>query len=119
MKGRKDHPLVGRWRIVKADLWERDHLDLCGPAMIVIKANGKGDISFGAITASLDISYSSDDVGFTWACCEEGDQVEGEGDAEDDRESATAHHFTPTPRKSNTAVRNPAGSSTGAKWPGG
>jgi hypothetical protein len=82
MKGRKDHPLVGRWRIVKADLWDRDHLDLCGPAMIIINANGSGDISFGAMTASLDIAYSRDDVGFTWAGSEEGDQVEGDGDAE-------------------------------------
>jgi hypothetical protein len=22
--------LVGRWRIVKADIWDRDHLDLLG-----------------------------------------------------------------------------------------
>lgn len=93
MKGRKDHPLVGRWRIVKADLWERDHLDLCGPAMIVIKANGKGDISFGAMTASLDIAYSSDDVGFTWAGCEEGDQVEGEGDAEIQKDGSLLINF--------------------------
>lgn len=82
MKGRKDHPLVDRWRIVKADLRERDHLDLRRPAMIIINANGTGDISFGAMTASLDIAYSRDDVGFTWDGCEEGDQVEGEGDAE-------------------------------------
>ena len=24
--------LIGRWRIVEADLWDRAHLDLCGPA---------------------------------------------------------------------------------------
>ena len=24
-----DNPVVGRWRIVEADLWDRDHLDLC------------------------------------------------------------------------------------------
>ncbi len=24
--------LIGRWRIVEADIWDRDHLDLCGPA---------------------------------------------------------------------------------------
>jgi hypothetical protein len=27
-----DNPAVGRWRIVEADLWDRDQLDLCGPA---------------------------------------------------------------------------------------
>jgi len=26
--------LIGQWRIVEADLWDRDYLDLCGPAVI-------------------------------------------------------------------------------------
>jgi hypothetical protein len=26
--------LIGRWRIVEADLWDRDYLDLDGPATI-------------------------------------------------------------------------------------
>jgi hypothetical protein len=82
MKSWKGHPLVGRWRIVQADLWNRDHLDLCGPAMIVIKANGTGEISFGAMTVSPYVAYCHDDIGFEWGGCEEGDQVEGEGDAE-------------------------------------
>ena len=33
---------VGRWRIVAADIWERDYLDLCGPAMLDIRADGHG-----------------------------------------------------------------------------
>jgi hypothetical protein len=82
MRPPMDCPLVGRWRIIKADLWDRDHLDLCGPAMIIIEANGTGEISFGALTAALDIAYSRDDIGFTWNGSEEGNQVEGEGDAE-------------------------------------
>ena len=68
--------------MAKADLWDREHLDLCGPAMIIIKANGTGEISFGALTAALDVAYSCDDIGFTRNGSEEGDQVEGEGDAE-------------------------------------
>ena len=28
--------LIGRWRIVEADLWDRAHLDLCGPARLTI-----------------------------------------------------------------------------------
>ena len=43
MRRFKDHPLVGRWRIAKADLWDADHPDLCGPAMIVIRADGTGE----------------------------------------------------------------------------
>ena len=43
MRRVKDHPLVGHWRVVKADLGYADHLDLRGPAMIVIRADGNGD----------------------------------------------------------------------------
>lgn len=41
-------PIVGRSRIVKADLWDRDHLDHCGPTTLVIGADGRGEIGFGA-----------------------------------------------------------------------
>lgn len=46
--------LIGRWRIVEADLWDRDYLDLVEPAMITIAANGHGEIAFGAMQAGLD-----------------------------------------------------------------
>jgi hypothetical protein len=73
--------LIGRWRIVEADLWDRDHLDLCGPATITITAQG-GEIAFGALEAGLEVEYARDSIGFRWAGCEEGDEVEGEGTAE-------------------------------------
>jgi hypothetical protein len=73
--------LVGRWRIVEADIWDRDHLDLCGPATLTITAQG-GEIAFGALEAGLEVEYARDSIGFRWAGCEEGDQVEGEGTAE-------------------------------------
>ena len=50
--------LIGRWRIVEADIWDRDYLDLCGPAMITITDQGRGEIAFGALQAGLDIEYS-------------------------------------------------------------
>ena len=31
--------LIGRWRIVEADLWDRAHLDLCGPARLAWSRN--------------------------------------------------------------------------------
>jgi hypothetical protein len=78
--------LIGRWRIVEADLWERAHLDLCGPATLTITAQG-GEIAFGALEAGLDVEYARESIGFRWAGCEEGDEVDGEGTAEllDDR----------------------------------
>jgi hypothetical protein len=78
--------LIGRWRIVEVDLWDRAYLNLCGPAILTITAQS-GDIAFGALQAALEVEYSRDSIGFRWAGSDEGDQVEGEGTAEllDDR----------------------------------
>ena len=75
-------PIVGRWRIVEADLWDRDHLDLCGPATLVIGVDGQGEIAFGAMQAGLDIDYGPDEIGFTWSGFDEMDEVTGAGSAE-------------------------------------
>lgn len=75
-------PIVGRWRILEADLWDRDHLDLCGPATLVIGADGQGKITFGAMQAGLDIDYGPNEIGFTWSGFDEMDQVSGAGSAE-------------------------------------
>ncbi len=74
--------LVGRWRIVEADLWDRDYLDLVEPAMMTIRADGHGEIAFGAMQASLDLEYSRSMVFFTWAGFDEMDDVNGSGSAE-------------------------------------
>ena len=74
--------LIGRWRIVEADIWDRDYLDLCGPATITIAGDGHGEIAIGALQASLDIEYGRSSVGFTWEGCDEMDQVQGDGSAE-------------------------------------
>ena len=74
--------LIGRWRIVAADLWERDYLDLVSPATLVVRAAGQGEITFGALQASLDIDYGPDEIGFTWAGFDEMEEVSGSGSAE-------------------------------------
>ena len=74
--------LIGRWRITEADLWDRNHLDLCGPATIIIGKDGHGEIEFGALQAGLDLEYSQSIVFFTWVGDEEMDQVRGSGSAE-------------------------------------
>jgi hypothetical protein len=55
--------LIGRCRIVEADLWDRAHLDLCGPARLTITAQG-GEITFGALEAGLEVEYARDSIGF-------------------------------------------------------
>lgn len=74
--------MIGRWRIVEADLWDRDYLNLCGPATITIGDDNNGEIAFGALQAGLDVSYSPSMVFFTWEGCDEMDEVSGDGHAE-------------------------------------
>ena len=74
--------IIGKWRIVEADLWDRSHLDLVEPAMMTIRANGQGEIAFGAMQASLDLEYSRSMVFFTWIGFDEMDEVSGSGSAE-------------------------------------
>ncbi len=74
--------IIGRWRIVAADLWDRDHLDLVEPAALTIQADGHGEIAFGAMQAGLDLEYSRSAVFFTWAGFDEMDEVSGSGSAE-------------------------------------
>ena len=78
MKAQANCRLIGHWRIVEADVWDRAHLDLCGPAALTITAQG-GEIAFGAWEAGLEVEYARDSIGFHWAGCKEGDEVDGEG----------------------------------------
>jgi hypothetical protein len=78
----KNNPLLGRWRIIQADLWDRDYLDLVGPACLTVQADGSGEITFGAMQASLSIGYGLDNIDFTWSGSDEGDEVQGSGYAE-------------------------------------
>jgi len=74
--------IIGHWRIVEADLWDRDYLDLVAPASLTIGAAGHGEIAFGAMQAGLDLEYSPTMVFFTWAGFDEMDEVNGSGTAE-------------------------------------
>ncbi len=51
--------LIGRWRIVEADIWDRDYLDLCGPAILTIGDDGRGEIAFGALQPRPFLSFSA------------------------------------------------------------
>lgn len=75
-------PLVNSWRIIEADLWDRDYLDLVEPATITIRADGHGEIVLGAMHASLDVEYARSMVFFTCAGFDEMDGVSGSGSAE-------------------------------------
>jgi hypothetical protein len=44
--------LIGNWRIVEMDLWDRDAIDLVGPAYIELKVDGTGRFLWGVRTRS-------------------------------------------------------------------
>lgn len=73
--------LIGHWRIVEADIWDRDYLDLVELAMMMIEATGHGEIAFGAMQAGLYLEYSRTLVFFTWEGFDEMDEVRGSGSA--------------------------------------
>src|SRR4029450_6906320 len=37
--------LLGKWRIIEADTWDCDYLDLVQPAYIVFSKNGRGEFA--------------------------------------------------------------------------
>lgn len=74
--------LIGRWRIIEADLWDQHYLDLCGPATLIIGADGYGKISFGALQARLDLEYARLAVYFEWEGFDEMDEARGSGSAD-------------------------------------
>jgi hypothetical protein len=74
--------LIGRWRIVEADQWDRDYLDLIEPAYITFGKDSAGEFAFGVVNARLDVEYGQSVVFFTWIGFDEGDEVTGSGSAE-------------------------------------
>lgn len=81
MSGPRDCRVVGCWRIVEADLWDAEYLDLLRPATLIIGSDGHGEIAFGAFQAGLDISYGKTVAFFTWSGFDEMDEVTGDGSA--------------------------------------
>ena len=75
--------VAGTWRIVEMDLWDRDSIDLVGPAFIEVTADGGGSFRFIAVEGSIDARHVDLDgrpaVEFTWDGFDEGDHVSGRG----------------------------------------
>lgn len=88
---------AGRWRIVEADTWENDFLDLVEEAHITFNSTSDGEIAFGALTGFLDVRYGSRDgsacAEFSWHGHDEGDEVCGRGWAAIDTAGRLVGHF--------------------------
>ena len=82
MTGHTASAILGKWRIVSSDIWDRAFLDLVEPAYILFSPDGRGDFALGAVTGSLDCSFGEGTASFTWVGSDEMDEVSGSGDAE-------------------------------------
>jgi hypothetical protein len=80
--------ILGRWRIVEADQWDREYLDLVEPAVIRFDRDSLGELAFGVVTAGLDLAYARTVVFFTFEGTDEGDEVSGSGSAEPTQDGA-------------------------------
>jgi hypothetical protein len=74
--------IIGLWRIVEADLWDRDYLDLVEPAYLKIGKDGHGEFAFGALNATAELEYGRTAVFFRWNGFDEGDEISGSGSVE-------------------------------------
>ncbi len=82
MTGPDTCEIIGRWRIIKADLWDRDYLDLVEPAYLKLGDDGRAEFGFGVLQAGGEIEYAQTTVFFRWNGFDEGDEVSGDASAE-------------------------------------
>src|SRR5687768_5610063 len=73
----------GRWRIVEMELWDRDAVDLLGPAFIEIGSDGFGSFRFIAVDGRMDVRAVRRDglpgIEFSWDGNDECDPASGRG----------------------------------------
>jgi hypothetical protein len=74
--------IIGRWRIVEADIWDRAYLDLVEPAHLKISDDGRAEFAFGCVHATAELEYSRTAIFFRWHGFDEGDEISGSGSAE-------------------------------------
>jgi hypothetical protein len=89
--------LIGRWRIVEMDLWDREALDLVEPACFELHDDGLGHFCFIAVEGYLDCRYAVVDgrprVEFTWDGNDEGDARSGRGWAQLESDGSLRGHI--------------------------
>jgi hypothetical protein len=75
--------ITGEWRITEMDRWDRDAIDLLGPAYIHFGNDREGEFRFIAVEGWMDCRHGERNgqplVEFTWNGNEEGDPVSGRG----------------------------------------
>jgi hypothetical protein len=82
-KGEGSRALIGRWQIEEMDLWDRDALDLVGPAFIEFRPDQTGRFGFIAVEGWMDCREAAIDdrpgLEFSWDGNDECDPASGRG----------------------------------------
>ncbi len=90
--------IAGTWRIVEMDLWNREAIDLVGPAFIRFNADGTGNFRFIAVDGYLDCRDAKrrepPRVDFTWEGEDEGDHASGRGWAQLETDGSLRGHIS-------------------------
>ena len=73
---------VGKWSIVKTELWNKEALDLVVPAHITFMKNGLGHFQIIAVQGAIDCRFEGNRLEFSWVGDDEGDPANGRGWAE-------------------------------------
>lgn len=75
--------VVGRWRVVEMDLWDREAVELLGPAFFEFGADGTGSFRFIAVEGWMEGREACRDgrpaVEFAWRGSDGGDPARGRG----------------------------------------
>jgi hypothetical protein len=83
MVGEHVRNLIGRWRILEMEAWDRDAIDLVGPGFIEFTGDGTGQFGFVAVRGWMDCRNAEREgrtaVEFSWEGDDDGDQVSGRG----------------------------------------
>jgi len=82
MKRPTKHSLIGKWRIIEMELWDKDFLDMMEPAYIAFDGKAGGEFAFGCVIGGLHCRKAPDGVEFTWEGNNEMDEASGDGWAE-------------------------------------
>jgi hypothetical protein len=88
--------IAGKWRITEMEVWDRDAIDLVGPAFIEFTGQG-GQFRFIAVDGWMDCRHKDKSgrpyVEFTWDGNDECDLASGRGWAKLERDGALTGHI--------------------------
>jgi len=74
---------LGSWRIETMELWDRDAIDLLGPAAIIFEDEAFGEFRFIAVHGWMDCRFAERDgkalAEFSWRGKDEMDDASGRG----------------------------------------